>query len=89
MGNISKYNLIRIEITEYIMEYKELLDNSNKGDKMKDTRDLIVLVIGIICFTISVITLFPLSALMGVILIILGLSGIPHYKSDREQKEED
>jgi uncharacterized membrane protein HdeD (DUF308 family) len=56
---------------------------------MKDTRDLIVLVIGIICLTISVITLFPLSALMGVILIILGLSGIPHYKSDRDQKKED
>jgi metal-responsive CopG/Arc/MetJ family transcriptional regulator len=26
MGNVSKSNLIRIAITEYIMKYKELLD---------------------------------------------------------------
>ena len=56
---------------------------------MKDTLDLIVVLIGITCFTISMITLFPLSAVMGVILIILGLSGIPHYKSEREQKNDD
>jgi metal-responsive CopG/Arc/MetJ family transcriptional regulator len=26
MGNVSKSNLIRIAITEYLMKYKELLD---------------------------------------------------------------
>jgi len=28
MGNVSKSNLIRIAITEYIMKYKDLLEDS-------------------------------------------------------------
>ena len=27
MGNVSKSNLIRIAITEYVMKYKDLLEN--------------------------------------------------------------
>jgi hypothetical protein len=35
MGNVSKSNLIRIAITEYIMKYKDLLDWSKLWEGVK------------------------------------------------------
>jgi hypothetical protein len=50
---------------------------------MKNKWDIIVLVAGIICFLISIVKLFPISALVGVVMIIFGLIGIPHFKGEQ------